>query len=117
MGAMESCVFCRIVKGELPATVVFESGSVIAFDDIHPMAPVHVIIIPKRHIATLMGLDDKGLDIMRDITRAAQEVARKKGVDARGFRMAINCNKEGGQLIFHLHAHLLGGEQLDDRMG
>ena len=117
MGAMESCVFCRIVKGELPATVVFESESVIAFDDIHPMAPVHVIIIPKRHIATLMDLDDKGLDIMRDITRAAQEVARKKGVDASGFRMAINCNKEGGQLIFHLHAHLLGGEQLDDRMG
>ena len=114
---MESCVFCRIVKGELPATVVFESAGVIAFDDIHPMAPIHVIIIPKRHIATLMDLDDKVLDIMRDITRAAQEVARKKGVDASGFRMAINCNKEGGQLIFHLHAHLLGGEQLDDRMG
>src|SRR5512133_2127606 len=111
---MEECIFCRIVAGKIPAGKVYEDEKVLAFEDIHPMAPVHVIIIPKRHIATLMDVDAEGADDLKAMMSAAQAVARLKGVDARGFRVVINCNEEGGQVVFHLHMHLLGGRRLRD---
>lgn len=111
---MEDCIFCKIVKGEIPCNKVYETEDVLAFDDINPMAPVHVVIIPKEHIATLMDVTDEGARIMGNIVSVVQEVAKIKGIDEKGFRMAINCNEEGGQIIFHLHVHVLGGKKLKD---
>jgi histidine triad (HIT) family protein len=111
---MEDCIFCKIARGEIPSTVVYESDGALAFEDIHPMAPVHVVVIPKKHIATLMDVTGDEMDTMGSITSAVQEVAKIKGIDEKGFRMVINCNEEGGQLVFHLHVHVLGGKRLRD---
>jgi histidine triad (HIT) family protein len=113
---VEECLFCKIAAGVIPSGKVYETERVLAFEDIHPMAPVHVVIIPKRHVATLMDVDAEGMTDLQAMMAAAQEVARIKGVDHRGFRVVINCNKEGGQVIFHLHMHLLGGYKLRDSL-
>ena len=114
---MSDCIFCRIVKGEIPSSKVYEDENVLAFNDINPMAPVHVIIIPKKHVATLMDLAPGDSTLLASITKGVQEVARLKGVDKSGFRTVANTNREGGQVIFHLHVHVLGGRQLEDAMG
>jgi len=114
---MEDCIFCRIVKGDIPCGKVYENEKVLAFDDIHPAAPVHVIIIPKQHVATLLDLKPGPPGLSEALLLAAKEVARIKGVDTKGFRFVINCNKDGGQVVFHLHAHILGGRTLADGMG
>lgn len=114
---MEECIFCRIARGEIPSHKVYEDDRVLAFDDIHPMAPVHCIIIPKRHIETVMDLSEDTAEVMVAMVHAAQEVAKAKDIAERGFRMVINCNCEGGQVIFHLHLHVLGGRPLADELG
>jgi histidine triad (HIT) family protein len=111
---MGDCIFCKITAGEIPCRKVYENEKVLAFEDIHPMAPVHVILIPKQHVATLMDVDEEKMADLQSMMTAAQEVARLKKVDGRGFRLVINCNKEGGQMVFHLHMHLLGGLRLKD---
>lgn len=111
---MEDCIFCKIAAGSIPSRKVYEDEKVLAFEDIHPMAPIHVIIIPKKHIATLMDVDLESMADLQSMMGAAQEVARVKKVDQKGFRMVINCNREGGQVVFHLHMHLLGGLRLKD---
>jgi histidine triad (HIT) family protein len=111
---MEECIFCRIVRGEIPSEKVYEDADVLAFEDIHPMAPVHVIVIPKRHVATLMDLKSDLPETMAALYRGAQETAKRKGIDQRGFRTVINCNREGGQIVYHLHMHVLGGMKLKD---
>jgi len=113
---MENCIFCRIAKGEIPSTKVFETDQVLAFDDINPMAPVHVIVIPKTHIPTLMDLARERMNDMNALVNAVQEVAKIKKIDQKGFRTVINCREEGGQIIFHLHLHVLGGEKLRDAL-
>ncbi|MDI9570858.1 MAG: histidine triad nucleotide-binding protein [Pseudomonadota bacterium] len=114
---MDDCIFCKIVKGEIPCRKVYEDDEALAFDDIHPMAPVHVVIVPKRHLATLLEVDEDALPAVAAMIRAAQEAARIKGIAERGFRTVINCNEEGGQVVFHLHMHLLGGRKLADGLG
>jgi len=114
---MEDCIFCRIVKGDIPCTKVYENDSALAFEDIEPMAPAHVIVVPKRHLATLMDVKGDDSKIIADLLLAVQEVARIKNVDQAGFRVVINCNKEGGQIVFHLHIHVLGGRKLKDGLG
>jgi histidine triad (HIT) family protein len=109
---MEGCIFCRIAAGEVPCQKVYEDERVLAFEDIQPMAPTHVVLIPKRHIATLMDADAEGMADLQAMMAAARVVARQKKVDAKGFRLVINCNEEGGQVVFHLHMHLLGGQKL-----
>jgi histidine triad (HIT) family protein len=111
---MEDCIFCKIANGAIPSEKVYENAEVVAFDDIHPMAPVHVVIIPKKHIPTLLDLTKADMSSIGSMLIAAQEVARIKGISERGFRVVINCNKEGGQVIFHLHLHVLGGKKLKD---
>ena len=113
---MEDCIFCKIVRGEIPCNKVYETKELLAFDDINPMAPTHVIIIPKEHIATLMDVKNGGANIMGNIVSAVQEVAKIKGINEKGFRMTINCNEDGGQIIFHLHVHVLGGKRLKDEL-
>lgn len=109
---MEDCIFCKIAAGTIPCQKVYEDSRVLAFEDIHPMAPVHIIIIPKRHVATLMDVDAEAMADLQAMMSAAQEVARLKKVDRKGFRVVVNCNEEGGQVVFHLHMHLLGGRML-----
>ena len=111
---MDDCIFCKIANGTIPSKKVYENAEVFAFDDIHPMAPVHVIVIPKKHIPTIMDLTKEDMNSMGSIFTAVQEVARIKGIDEKGFRVVINCNKEGGQVIFHMHVHVLGGKKLKD---
>jgi len=113
---MADCIFCKIIKGDIPCAKVYEDDAVLAFDDISPMAPVHVIIIPKKHIATLMDVD-AGADIVGTLIAAAQKVAKIKKVADGGFRTVFNCNADGGQVVFHLHMHLLGGRKLEDQLG
>jgi histidine triad (HIT) family protein len=114
---MSDCIFCRIFKGEIPCVKVYEEDSILAFDDIQPMAPVHVIIIPKKHIPTLLDIDSQSADIFSEIFFAVQKIAEIKGIAEKGFRTVINCNAEGGQVVFHLHTHVLGGRKLADELG
>jgi histidine triad (HIT) family protein len=106
---MEDCIFCKIIGGSIPCSKVYEDERILAFDDIHPVAPVHVVIVPKEHIPTLLDIRDEKMDLLPPLVHAVQEVARIKGIDQRGFKTVINCNKEGGQVIFHLHVHVVGG--------
>lgn len=113
---MDSCIFCKIVNGEIPSSKVYETDQVLAFDDIHPMAPVHVIVVPKTHIPTLLDLPAESLRDWDALMGAVQEVAKIKHIDREGFRTVINCNEQGGQVIFHLHLHVLGGKKLRDAL-
>jgi len=114
---MESCIFCEIIKGNIPCNKVYEDDQVLAFDDIHPMAPVHVLVIPKAHIPTLMDMSVEHADILLALGKAVQLIARKRRVAESGFRTVINCNEEGGQIVSHLHIHILGGTRLKDELG
>ncbi|HEX5181453.1 MAG TPA: histidine triad nucleotide-binding protein [Gemmatimonadaceae bacterium] len=106
----ETCLFCRIVQGEIPATVVASTDDAIAIRDIDPQAPVHVLVLPKQHLRSLNDATDAGL-VGRLIALAA-EVARKEGIADSGYRLVINTNEHGGQTVHHLHVHLLGGRPL-----
>ena len=106
---MADCLFCKIVAGQIPATIVFQDDHVVAFRDITPRAPTHVLIVPRRHIASLNDLvaDDDAL--VGEMVRAAATIARKEGLADRGYRTVFNCNADAGQTVFHIHLHLLGG--------
>ena len=112
-----SCIFCQIAEGTIPANVVFKDDKVMAFRDIHPQAPVHIVIIPIKHIEKLTDIrcDDFGLiAYIFDITN---DLARSEGIAERGYRVVVNSGKEGGQVVQHLHFHLLGGRQLSGELG
>lgn len=109
------CIFCKIAKGEIPSTKVYEDDLVMAFNDIEPQAPVHAVVIPKKHLATMNDLADK--DIWFAMLRAAQEVTKAKGIDQSGYRIVVNCGRDGTQIVQHLHLHVLGGRMLDGKMG
>lgn len=108
---MTDCLFCKIVSREIPAEIVYENDHLLAFRDIEPQAPTHILIIPKQHVATLLDLpaDDKRL--LGRLQHAALEIARTEGL-TKGFRLVMNCMDEGGQSVFHIHLHLLGGRQM-----
>lgn len=106
------CIFCKIVSGEIPASKVFEDDQILAFDDIAPVAPVHVLLIPKKHIAALQDLGEADLGLMGSLVAAAQQVARAKEVAESGYRLLTNSGKDAGQIVFHLHWHLIGGKPL-----
>jgi histidine triad (HIT) family protein len=114
---MSDCIFCKIAGGDIPCTKVYEDDRVLAFEDIHPMAPTHVIIIPKKHLSTLLDIDAENIAIAGDLIFAAQKVAGIRGIVEKGFRTVINCNDWGGQIVFHLHMHVLGGRKLHDELG
>jgi histidine triad (HIT) family protein len=113
----EGCLFCRIVAGEIASDVVYQDQEVLAFRDINPQAPKHIIIIPRVHIASLAELTDERQGLMGRLIVLASELARKEGIAGRGYRLAINCGPEGGQIIPHLHLHLIGGRKLNDQLG
>jgi len=106
------CLFCRIVAGEIPAEIVFESERVLAFRDIAPKAPVHVLVIPKAHVTSLGSAGDADGDLLAETMLAVRDVAVAEGVSESGFRTVLNTGPDGGQEVHHLHAHLLGGRAL-----
>jgi histidine triad (HIT) family protein len=106
------CVFCKIIKGEIPATVVFENDLVLAFENIKPVHPVHVLIIPKKHIANIQEAGGADKDVLAQMMLAVSEIAKAKGVDKSGYRLIVNHGKDSGQSVDHLHIHLVGGEEL-----
>jgi histidine triad (HIT) family protein len=108
----ESCVFCRIAKGEIPARLVHEDEEVVGFHDLNPQAPVHVLLIPRRHVGTLLETGPGDVELLGRLQAAAVEVARRLGLDREGFRLVTNCLEGAGQSVFHLHVHLLGGRPL-----
>ncbi len=109
------CIFCKIVKGDIPSTKVYEDELVYAFNDIQPLAPVHVIVVPKKHCATLNDLNDR--DTWFSMLKAAQQIAKLKGIHEKGYRVTVNCGPDGTQIVMHLHLHVLGGRLLESRMG
>lgn len=108
---MASCLFCRILAGEIPATVVFEDDAVVAFRDITPQAPLHVLVIPRRHIASLNELSPADDEIVGRLVRTAAALAQEHGHSAGGYRTVFNCNADAGQTVFHIHLHLLAGRR------
>jgi len=111
------CVFCRIVAGEISADIVYRDKELIAFRDIHPQAPTHILIIPKSHIASLTESTTKQQALMGRLILLAKELAEKEGISASGYRLSVSCGTDGGQLVPHVHFHLLGGRKLDDMLG
>ena len=109
---MSQCLFCRIVAGEIPAEIVFEDDQVLAFRDINPAAPVHCLVIPKRHIATLNDLAAGDESLVGHMYQVAAGLARDLGIAEPGYRTVLNCNADAGQTVFHIHLHLLGGRQM-----
>lgn len=107
-----ACLFCRIVAGEIPAKKVFEDDQLIAFDDINPQAPMHVLIIPRTHVATLNDLEPAHDGVVGAMVRRAAAIASSRGYAEGGFRTVFNCNADAGQTVFHLHLHVLGGRRL-----
>lgn len=106
------CLFCRILDGAVPADIVFEDESLIAFRDINPQAPTHILIIPRRHIATINELDESNAAVVNDLFLAARRIAASEGLADDGYRVVMNCNEGAGQSVFHIHLHLLGGRRL-----
>lgn len=107
---MTDCLFCKMVAGDIKPDVVFENENLLAFRDISPQAPVHILIIPKRHIATLNDLDDPLL--AGQLLQVAVKLAEQEGLSEEGYRTLFNCNRNGGQAVYHLHLHLLGGRPM-----
>lgn len=107
-----ACLFCRIVAGDIPASLVHEDAHVVAFDDLHPQAPTHVLVVPRAHIATLNDLSGEHDALIGHLVRTAADIARRRGIAEGGYRTVINCNADAGQTVFHLHLHLLGGRTL-----
>lgn len=106
---MEECIFCKVVEGEIPAKRVYEDDDFLAFDDINPQAPVHTLVIPKRHVATLNDIDSVDWELMGRMTMTAIKVAKEKGLEGSGYRLVTNCLADAGQAVFHIHTHVLGG--------
>ena len=113
----EPCIFCRIVAGEVPSDIVYQDKDFLAFRDISPQAPTHVLIIPKTHITSLAQLTEEQQELAGRLIIIAKKLAEKEGIAKRGYRLVINCGPEGGQLVPHLHLHLIGGRKLGDRLG
>lgn len=109
---MSNCIFCRIVRKEIPAKIIYEDEMVLAFEDIAPQAPVHILVIPKKHYSTILDIEEKNTELIGHIFMVARHIASQKGFDSKGFRLVINCNPDGGQTVYHVHFHILAGRQM-----
>jgi histidine triad (HIT) family protein len=109
---MSDCLFCKFVNGEIQPNTVYEDDEVLAFRDINPQAPTHILVVPKRHIATLNDLQSEDGALIGKLYLTAQRIAREEGIDEAGYRTVVNCNEQAGQSVFHIHLHLLGGRDM-----
>ena len=110
--ASDNCLFCKILAGDIPADIIYESDTAIAFRDVNPQAPTHVLIIPRKHIATINDIGETDQKIVGSLYSAASAIAREEGIADVGYRAVMNCNAAAGQTVFHIHLHLLGGRTL-----
>ena len=109
---MTDCLFCKINNGEIPAEKIYDGDEVFAIKDINPQAPIHLLIIPKKHFATVLEIQEGDHELIGSIYSVANQLAKKNGLDQTGFRVVVNCGAEAGQSVFHVHYHLLGGRSL-----
>mgnify|MGYP004641641565 FL=1 len=109
---MEDCIFCKIINKEVPSTIVYEDEDVIAFKDIHPVTPLHILVIPKKHISSLVDLKEEDEAVIGKIYTVINKIAKQEGILDKGFRVIVNCGEDGGQVVKHIHFHLLGGKKL-----
>lgn len=110
------CIFCKIAAKQAKANILHEDEEILAFEDIHPQAPVHALIVPKKHVPTVNDLTEADAALAGKLLLVARDLAKKKNVDQSGYRLIANCNAEGGQMVFHLHLHLLGGRPLGGKL-
>jgi histidine triad (HIT) family protein len=109
---MSECLFCKIVEKKIPAKLVHEDEDTLAFDDIHPQAPVHMLVIPKRHVGSVQDLGEADQPLLARLLLTCSKIAKDKGLAGSGFRLVANTGREGGQTVFHLHFHVMGGRQM-----
>jgi histidine triad (HIT) family protein len=106
------CLFCKIAEKKIPAKIVYEDDRSVAFEDINPQAPVHLLIIPKKHIPTISDIETSDNALAGHLIQVANKLARERGIAKRGYRLVMNCNREAGQTVFHIHIHLIGGRPM-----
>ena len=111
------CIFCQIIAGKIPSEILYQDEEVIAFRDINPQAPTHLLIIPRKHITSLADISEAESTLIGHMVNIANRLAKEEGVFERGYRLVISCGEEGGQLVPHLHMHLLGGQRLPGKLG
>ena len=109
---MDNCLFCKIINGDIAAKKVYENEHIIAFNDIDPKAPVHILVIPKKHIRSINELNSSDINLAGEIILAAKKIAKDQGVNSKGFRVVFNTNDDGGQTVYHIHMHIMGGRQM-----
>ena len=109
-------IFCKIIKGEIPSEKVYEDEEILAFKDIHPAAPIHILVIPKKHIATLMNVTPEDSNIMAKILESIQKIVKQLGIEENGFRLIANCGPDSGQEVMHIHFHLLAGRKMGPKI-
>lgn len=113
---MEDCIFCKIIKGEIPSSKVYEDDEILAFNDINPAAPIHILVIPKKHITSLAHLEKEDEGLIGKIYGVINKIAEEKGIKDEGFRVIVNCGENGGQEVMHLHFHILAGKRLGEKI-
>ena len=113
---MEDCIFCKIIKGEIPSTKVYEDEEILAFNDVNPAAPIHILVVPKKHIESLDHLEKEDEALVGRIYGVINKIAEEQGVKNDGFRVIVNCGKNGGQEVMHLHFHILAGKKLGEKI-
>ena len=109
---MPDCLFCKIISGEIPGDFIYEDDEIVAFRDLNPAAPFHALIVPRRHIATINDASEENAALLGRMFVAAADIAREQGFDQSGYRLITNCNKDGGQVVFHIHMHILAGKRM-----
>ena len=113
---MEDCIFCKIIKGEIPSEKVYEDEDILAFKDINPAAPIHILVIPKKHVKSLLELEDEDYELVGNIQKVINKLARQLNIEEEGYRVIVNCGKDAGQEVMHLHYHLLAGRKLGSKI-
>ena len=113
---MEDCIFCKIVKGEIPSSKVYEDEDILAFKDINPVTPVHILVIPKKHIESLNDIEAEDEKLLGKIFLTIKKIAKEQGIAEKGYRVVNNCGEDGGQEVKHLHFHILGGKKLGTKI-
>lgn len=109
---MTDCIFCKIVSGDIPGDIVYQDEDVLAFRDLNPQAPTHILVIPRKHIATINDIQPEDAELIGKMYLAASQIAKDEGIAEPGYRAVMNCNREAGQTVFHIHLHLLGGRPM-----
>ena len=113
---MSDCIFCKIVNKEVPTNFIYEDEEIVAFNDINPQAPIHILVIPKKHISSLVDLNEEDENLIGKIFGVINKIAKKEGIDKNGFRVIMNCGEDAGQEVKHLHFHILAGKKLGTKI-